>query len=90
METKFKITGNWNELKIKLRKKYPNLTEGDVAYTSGKEDELLAKLQQKLGVTREEAVDMIEDLQSEATEKETTEKESREKEPTEKEPSKKY
>ena len=48
------IKGNWNELKGKLKQQYADLTDDDLAYEEGKEDELLGKLQKKLGKTREE------------------------------------
>lgn len=48
------IKGNWNELKGKLKQKYADLTDDDLLYVEGKEDELLGKLQQKLGKTKEE------------------------------------
>ncbi len=56
------IKGNWNELKGKIKKEYADLTDDDLLYAEGKEDELLGKLQQKLGKTRaevEEEVDRI-------------------------------
>lgn len=64
METKLKITGNWNELKTGLKQKYPNLTDEDLSYSAGKEDELLTRLSKKLGKTQEEVSDVIDDLQS--------------------------
>ena len=48
------IKGNWNELKGKLKQKYADLTDDDLLYVEGKEDELYGKLQQKLGKTKEE------------------------------------
>lgn len=48
------LKGNWNELKGKLKQKYADLTDDDLLYAEGKEDELYGKLQQKLGKTREE------------------------------------
>lgn len=48
------IIGNWNELKGKLKQKYADLTDDDLMYAEGKEDELYGKLQQKLGKTKEE------------------------------------
>ena len=48
------LKGNWNELKGKLKMKYANLTDDDLVYTEGREDELLGRLQQKLGKTKEE------------------------------------
>jgi uncharacterized protein YjbJ (UPF0337 family) len=48
------LKGNWNELKGKLKQKYAELTDDDLLYVEGKEDELYGKLQQKLGKTKEE------------------------------------
>ncbi|HEY0966229.1 MAG TPA: CsbD family protein [Opitutaceae bacterium] len=47
------LKGNWNIAKGKLRQKYANLTDDDVAYIEGKEEELLGRLQKKTGETRE-------------------------------------
>ncbi len=55
-----KIKGNWNELKGKLKQQYADLTDDDLLYVEGKEEELLGKLQQKLGKTREEIAKSIE------------------------------
>ena len=44
-----KIKGNWNELKGKLKQQYADLTDNDLLYVEGKEDELHGRLQQKLG-----------------------------------------
>ncbi len=48
------IKGNWNEMKGKLKKEYADLTDDDLLYADGKEDELLGKLQQRMGKTRAE------------------------------------
>ena len=48
---KDQMKGNWNELKGKLKQKYGDLTDDDLTYTEGKEDEMLGKLQKKLGKT---------------------------------------
>ena len=48
------IKGNWNELKGKLKQKYADLTDDDLMYAEGKEDELLGKLQVKLGKSKDE------------------------------------
>jgi len=65
METKLKIRGNWNELKGKLKQKYANLTDDDLLFTEGKEDELLGRLEKRLGKKAEEIKETIEKLQSE-------------------------
>lgn len=64
MQTKLKITGNWSELKTKLQTKYPNLTDMDLTFSAGKEDELVSLLSRKLAKTEDEITDVIDDLQS--------------------------
>ena len=49
-----KIKGTWNELKGKLKQKYGELTDDDLTFAEGKEDELYGRLQKKLGKTKEE------------------------------------
>jgi len=56
------MKGNWNELKGKLKQKYADLTDDDLLYIEGKEDEMFGKLQQKLGKSKDEVRKMIEDL----------------------------
>lgn len=53
------IKGRWNELKGKVKQKYADLTDDDLKYQEGKEDELLGRLQQKTGKKREELVTWI-------------------------------
>lgn len=59
---KLEIKGNWNELKGKAKQEYGELTDDDLAYEEGKEDELVGRIQNKLGKTREEVVDWINSL----------------------------
>lgn len=56
------IKGNWNEMKGKLKQQYAELTDDDLMYAEGKEDEMYGKLQQKLGKTKEEVKQIISDL----------------------------
>jgi uncharacterized protein YjbJ (UPF0337 family) len=56
------IKGNWNELKGKLKQKFAILTDDDLTFEEGKDDELWGRLQQKLGKKKEEIRDMIEKL----------------------------
>jgi len=58
-EFKNKIKGNWNLVKGKLKQEYAELTDDDLAYEEGKEDELLGRLQKKLGKTQEELKDFF-------------------------------
>jgi uncharacterized protein YjbJ (UPF0337 family) len=48
------VKGTWNSLKGKLKQAYGNLTDDDLKYEEGREDELLGRLQQKTGKTRED------------------------------------
>jgi uncharacterized protein YjbJ (UPF0337 family) len=59
---KLTIEGNWNEIKGKLKQKYGDLTDNDLAFAKGKEDELYGRLQKKLGKTKEEIKREIEEI----------------------------
>ena len=59
---KFKIKGNWNEQKGKLKQKFASLTDDDLMFAEGKEEEMLGKLQIKLGKTKEELRKILADL----------------------------
>jgi uncharacterized protein YjbJ (UPF0337 family) len=48
------IKGNWNILKGKLKKSFADLTDDDLKYEEGQEDELLGRLQKKTGQTRDQ------------------------------------
>jgi len=48
------VTGNWNEQKGKLKQKFAVLTDNDLLFEEGKKEEMLGKLQVKLGKTKEE------------------------------------
>jgi uncharacterized protein YjbJ (UPF0337 family) len=54
MMEKQQIKGSWNEMKGKLKQKYGQLTDDDLKYEEGKDDELYGRLQQRLGKTKEE------------------------------------
>ncbi|MFD2744186.1 MULTISPECIES: CsbD family protein [Sphingobacterium] len=46
--------GRWNELKGKVKQQYGKLTDDDLTYAEGKEDELIGRLQKETGKTKEE------------------------------------
>jgi uncharacterized protein YjbJ (UPF0337 family) len=48
------LKGNWNEVKGKLKQKYGQLTDHDLTFAEGKEDELLGRLQKRLGKSQDE------------------------------------
>lgn len=56
------ISGNWNEMKGKLKKKYADLTDNDLMYVEGREDETLGRIQKRLGKSRDEVEKLISDL----------------------------
>lgn len=54
MITTTEITGSWNEQKGKLKQKFASLIDNDLLFAEGKKEEMLGKLQIKLGKTKEE------------------------------------
>jgi uncharacterized protein YjbJ (UPF0337 family) len=56
---KLEIKGNWNEVTGKLKQQYADLTDDDLLFEKGKEEELLGRLQKKLGKTKEEVQKII-------------------------------
>lgn len=56
------IMGNWNILKGKLKQQYAGLTDNDLTYVEGAEDELFGRLQVKLGKTKQEILDSVEKI----------------------------
>ena len=60
--TKLQFKGGWNEAKGKLKQKYAQLSDDDLAFAEGKDDELLGRLQQKLGKSKEDLRREIEEL----------------------------
>lgn len=53
------LKGNWNEVKGKLKQQFAILTDDDLMLADGKQDELLGRLQIKLGKTKEEIQTLI-------------------------------
>ena len=56
------LLGNWNETKGKLKQKFAMLTDYDLLLVEGKHEELLGRLQAKLGKTKEDIHKLIADL----------------------------
>ncbi len=56
------LDGNWNEIKGKLKQKFAILTDNDLLLVEGKKDELLGRLQKKLGKTKEELQKIFSEL----------------------------
>lgn len=62
MKNLIELKGGWNETKGKLKQKFAVLTDSDVLLVEGKQDELLGRLQKKLGKTKEELQKLITEL----------------------------
>lgn len=56
------MKGNWNVIKGKLKQKYGQLTDDDLTFAEGKEDEVWGRMQQKVGKTKEEIMKELGDL----------------------------
>ena len=59
---KLKMNGAWNDVKGKAKKQYANLTDDDLLYEEGKDDELVGRIQKKLGKTKDEVINWIQNL----------------------------
>ncbi len=57
-----KIRGNWNEIKGKIKQQYADLTDDDLTHEEGKEDELVGRIQKKIGKTKDQVIDWIQSL----------------------------
>jgi uncharacterized protein YjbJ (UPF0337 family) len=60
------IQGNWDDIKGKLKQQYAQLTDEDLTFAEGKGDELIGKLQEKLGKGKSEITKLINGLGSKA------------------------
>ncbi len=59
---RLQFKGSWNEVKGKLKQTYGQLTDDDLAFAEGKDDELIGRLQKRLGKSKEEIREMISKL----------------------------
>lgn len=57
--TTLQFKGSWKEISGKLKQKYAQLTDDDLLFAEGKDEELLGRLQKTLGRTKEEIRDEI-------------------------------
>lgn len=57
-----RIKGNWNELKGQLKQRFSNLTDDDLMYQEGREDELIGRIQRKTGKSQDEVINFINSL----------------------------
>jgi uncharacterized protein YjbJ (UPF0337 family) len=59
---KLEFKGKWNEWKGKIKQANANLTDDDLQYEEGKDDEAIGRIQQKLGKTRDETIKWLKSL----------------------------
>ncbi len=59
---KLEIKGKWNEMKGKIKQAHGDLTDNDLRYEEGKDEELLGRLQKKLGKSREDLITWLKSL----------------------------
>lgn len=62
MKNLTELEGNWNETKGKLKQQFASLTDNDLLLVEGKKDELLGRLQVKLGKSKEDLNSLISSL----------------------------
>lgn len=60
----FKIDGNWNEQAKALQKEFSQLSDSDLEFQDGKEEELLKRVETKLSKSRQEVIELITKAQS--------------------------
>jgi uncharacterized protein YjbJ (UPF0337 family) len=58
---KLQIKGDWNIIKGKLTQKWADLTDDDLQYAEGKQDEMIGRIQKRTGQTREAVEEAIRD-----------------------------
>ena len=62
MKNLTELKGNWQETKGKLKQRFAMLTDNDLLLLEGKEDEMLGRLEKKLGKSKDELHKIISDL----------------------------
>jgi len=55
----FRVVGSWDKQSMRLKKLFPQLTDADLIFESGRETELLFRIQNKLRIKLEEVITMI-------------------------------
>ena len=59
---KLELKGKWNQIKGKVKQEYADLTDDDLRYEEGKDDELLGRLQEKTGKAKDQLVEWLRSL----------------------------
>jgi uncharacterized protein YjbJ (UPF0337 family) len=59
---RLELKGEWNKIKGKAKQAQGDLTDDDLRREEGKDDEMVGRLQTKLGKTRDEVIDWLKSL----------------------------
>jgi uncharacterized protein YjbJ (UPF0337 family) len=59
---RLELKGDWNVVKGRLKQRFGQLTDNDLRFTEGQEDELVGRIQKRLGHTRKEIEQILNDL----------------------------
>jgi uncharacterized protein YjbJ (UPF0337 family) len=62
MNNKLKLENSWDKVKERLKENNIELTDDDLQYTPGQEDELLERLSKKLHKNKDETKALVESL----------------------------
>jgi len=58
------LKGDWNIISGKLKQKWAQLTDDDLQYIDGQQEELLGRIQKRTGATRESVEEAIRDFRA--------------------------
>jgi uncharacterized protein YjbJ (UPF0337 family) len=61
----FKVSGNWENQSKELKGKFSQLTDSDLKFETGKENELLERVEKRLNKNRDEVITIINNAQTE-------------------------
>jgi uncharacterized protein YjbJ (UPF0337 family) len=56
------VRGNWQQAKGELKVRWGKLTDDDLAMIDGERDKLIGSLQEKYGITKEEAMKQVDEM----------------------------
>ncbi len=59
MPNSTELRGEWNEFKGKLKQQYADLTDDDLTYEEGKEDEMWGRIEKKVGKAKKEILSLF-------------------------------
>jgi uncharacterized protein YjbJ (UPF0337 family) len=62
-----RIEGNWKQVTGKAQEQWGNLTNDDLDVVAGRRDQLAGKIQERYGVTKEEAETQLKSWERKAT-----------------------